>query len=40
VITVDDCFNYGNGCPIVNWEDVEETGLVVIQSPVPTVDNE
>lgn len=23
VIAVDEHFNYGNGCPIVNWEDVE-----------------
>ncbi len=36
VIAVDKCFNYGNGCPIVHWEDVEATGLVVIKSPLPT----
>ncbi len=29
LIEVDACFNFGNGRPVVNWEDVEPIGLVV-----------
>jgi hypothetical protein len=40
VITVDDYFNYDNGCPIVNWEDVEETGFVVVKLAMPTAEEQ